>query len=120
MLRRSCIGHENPLAASRDTTFADNGSGDPPPQIQAPGLNGPPFCPARGPMPLHPLDINTNWAPVTKYQRLERFLLRGSISAGVEGDQMEAIKIYLLMTLIAAIATASHIGHRRQREERTS
>jgi hypothetical protein len=31
---------------------------------------------------------------------------------------MEAIKIYLLMILIATIATASHVGSRRQQEER--
>jgi hypothetical protein len=32
---------------------------------------------------------------------------------------MEAIKIYLLMALIAAIATASHVGSRGESEERT-
>ncbi len=33
---------------------------------------------------------------------------------------MEAIKIYFLLMLIGAIATASHFGDRRQREERPS
>jgi hypothetical protein len=63
----------------------------------------------------------TGLAQVTKSQPLECFLLHHQ-QLGTRGDkdEMEAVKIYLLMALIGVIAAASHRKSRRPTPEQST
>jgi hypothetical protein len=63
----------------------------------------------------------TGLGQVTKSQPLECFLLRHQQARDPQGqDEMEAVKIYLLMALIGVIAAASHRKSRRPTPEQSS
>jgi hypothetical protein len=62
------------------------------------------------------------WVPVTNFQPLERFLLVRVYRAGPgeKGLRAMEVKIFVLLALIAAIATAAHYGARSQSQERAN